>query len=146
MGYRSGEELQNRQQHAKNNTRGSFVAAGNPISPAMPRGTVGQQKRPKAFPRTIGNNINKIVPSNKSLLLLSGNAKRSYLLIQNRGLNNLYIAVGVKMTNPPDYDGGLLIPPGGFYECDTNVFVNDVYAISESGDNRVTIIEGLFVE
>lgn len=70
-----------------------------------------------------------------STKFLTGNAHRTYVLIQNNGTANIIATFGAAGSQ------GVIIAAGGNYEPYKGI-IDDIYLKSVSGTQSVTIIEG----
>jgi len=83
--------------------------------------------------------------STNKQLALPGNKWRSYLMIQNNSLANIFIGFGVQVTF--DNINGFLIGAGGFYEMDTRPPFNSIYIKGALAANQdIVVIEGILTD
>lgn len=121
------------------------VANNGPINSQIARSTPDVAIRPSASPKSVGNSFPVLLTDSEVRPVLNGNPNRSYLLFQNTGTQTIFLSFGSRPTNSAGRLGALRIPPDGFYELDSmNVFTNNVWGVSESGDNFLTVVEGVF--
>lgn len=79
------------------------------------------------------------VNNTSSIEIATGNRWRTYLFIQNRSANDVYIAFGATATEK----NGVLISSGGFIELDTRPPNNKITAIGTvAADQQIIVLEG----
>lgn len=76
-----------------------------------------------------------------------GNKHRKYLFIQNRGIQNVFMAWGAQPTDSPTFASAVLIPPNGFREWSIHCPTDDVYFVSAASTQLVSVEQGIeFIE
>jgi len=129
---------------------GRAVQAESPRSPCQTGGQMRFSESGKPLelePRLRTYNVGKLVGTNPELVLL-GDKKRGYLLIQNRSVAPIYFAFSEKMTGGSGNDifpNAFKMDAGGYFEWNTNIPTDDIYAVSTSANALLTIAQGLWV-
>jgi len=77
-----------------------------------------------------------ITATNTSTRVLAINAKRSYLLIQNIGTVGVYVSTQTQVGTV-----GVYVPAGGAYEP-VAAPINEIWVVSESGNNNIVVMQG----
>lgn len=74
-----------------------------------------------------------------SILVLAQNKRRKYALISNpTGGGTIFLAFGKAAVA----NKGVLIPPGGAYEIDSdNLWTGDIFAIASAGTINVALVD-----
>lgn len=114
-----------------------------PIGTGISRNTNLKTRKNAGFKVTTASNTAANVTTQVSAIL-AGNNRRSYLFIQNLGVQNIFISFGSFPSESVGFPGNILIPPNGFYEPQTNIPVDTIYAVASAGSNLVTIVQGVW--
>lgn len=122
-----------------------FQTSDQPIGTAISRNTAGPGPNQRTRMVSMASNSAANVGITTTPIL-AGNNRRCYLLIQNRGAQNVFITFGGAPSLATGFPGGLLIPPNGFYEPQREVPVDTIFAVAAAGTNLVTIIQGVWTK
>lgn len=134
---------------ARHAALGALPNRSNPKR-AVQRGVVGTTPTPQALARSGGRRTNLTISRARFLeisssattennAVLNENLLRSYLAIQNRGGNSVFINFGA-----PAVDAGFELVAGGFYEPFI-VPIDSINVLTITGTSPIVIIEGVEV-